>query len=72
MAIEAFDVCSDSYSIFADDSNIWLSCHPKQLKNCIILLIEECNRISNQIEKLGLKLNPDKLIAIIFGSPYNL
>ena len=72
MLIEALDVCSDSYSIFADDTNIWLSYHPKQLKNCIILLNEECNRISNQIDKLGLKLNPDKSIAIIFGSPHNL
>ena len=72
MLVDALYLCTDSYSIFADDTNIWLSCHPKQLKNCITLLNEECLRISKRLDYMGLKLNADKTTAIIFGSPHNL
>ena len=69
---DSLSACKEQYSIFADDTNIWLACEPKDIQNCIDSLSNECTLIDNKLISLGLNLNSRKTKAIIFGTPYIL
>lgn len=61
-----FTICS--HNVYADDIQILLSCHPKDLARAIAMVNEEICRLVKWSEDLGLLLNRSKTKAIIVGT----
>jgi len=56
------------YNIYADDIQIFRSCYPKDIIECVAKVNENIVRIANWEERLGLLLNDLKTKAIIVGT----
>jgi len=56
------------YNIYADDIQISLSCHPKDVADGVARINEDIERIVSWADDLGLLLNDSKTKAIIMGT----
>jgi len=56
------------YNIYADDIQISLSCHPKDIADGVARINEDIKRIEGWADGLGLLLNHTKTKAIIMGT----
>jgi len=56
------------YSVYADDIQIFLSCHPKDIASCVAKINEDIKSITRWADDLGLLLNDAKTKAMIVGT----
>lgn len=67
-SIFIFDIGSSlnnvSYHLYADDIQLYISCYGKEIQDCVNLLNSDLNNFATWCQQNGLKINPNKSVAL--------
>ena len=59
-----------SYHLYADDIQLYKSCYFKEMQYCVNLINSDMNNFAIWCQQNGLKINPNKTVALCIGSEF--
>ena len=61
-----------SFHVYADDTQVYISCSPDDIRAAADMLISAYNTLTNWLSNNFLKINPEKTEILLIGTPRNV